>query len=1336
MANDPNDIRDSWESLVNDDIPQITGTPAHPTTTPPPTAATTTPSSTASVSCSPNRNTAAQPQPPRPLTFRTRDEWLVECGMCNRRRERSLQVAKGLGDLQRKTLLAYERARLAKSIDAQCQMLGKLKAKFSADKSHNDRRCVEGRGWLEDEAEEKIVALEKELIAEALKGEAEVKRNQEELEALLSAGSFDRQDFTNFEKAFKTLVKDPLIAKYCQAAVNPPERSGLHELSLPEPIANLMPSGWSQSCIQPSLTSNLEILACSTEQLSNEMAVPIRNMILRIAAEQHESPFNALFDEVFHWHSGKPIDPKANVISNEQSNSDGRWVQKSADSLTPHTLAKRDPLSDFSQTLHIAVRVVRQGCPFTFNSGQSHDHRTKCLKALRNKNTVTALQDAANELIAELHQQVNQYRESAVPCSCFITARDILINFSDVIGPVNSANILNLFSKLGFPEPSFRLQHPESLSTPLPKRLDDSARILHQSVNKLPLPSSRLSMARFQMQMSHEIAPLMDTQPGYGNFKNNEDVKFIPDEWQRQLMDYIVTDTSCLVTTPTSSGKSFVSFFVISRFLEKWGKGKGLVALVVPTLALANQTRAYAVSRYGGKVSIGEFTSSFRFNENTCDVLICTPAILEILLLSPHPNVSSRLTWAVFDEIHTIMSDKRGDVEGDQGAYSRLLALCPCPFLALSAAITNPIEVAGWLSKVTNRPVNTIPNSTMSLHRWAPFHYYTFNGSSLEIFHPYSVASEHTTVECLEAVELTPRQLFDLYTAMEKHLDESSLQPLRPETFFGNNFLTRDLCLAYKKALDREFCALSNEVRPQVATTLGAICRGTTETASTSASAKPDRSLEVVKLIQCLSERQSTPAILFGGGATKVIDIVTKIVQHLEQMHSPMPNKVAAQKSSTTDSYVSKAPKSERNSLNRESTADTRASRKHLQREINQLRLKQAKDEMRKYAEETVGNNNFQCCRLSPKKWLLDGEGGALADFYLERLVIHKGMLKASQVFVWGLLWGVAAYGRNIPKPYRDLTECMFRAGVLPVIISTDALAIGINVPCKTVAFLGGSPNAIETSQMMGRAGRRGYDSFGDIVFYDWSYRNLRHSLLSPLPAITSKPTMDVNTALRCLIYYFNHENKAEAKRLLSSLLAEPISGTMSTNCPPCSNPVSTSTSPPLSRDMQAVFRFSVEMLYELHLVDNSGTPIGPAGLVSHLFDRSPGNFVIAHLILSGALDEIAGPFTPEFKIPAASLQNPVPYVLEAKNRACCTLVNIVSYIMGRKRAKPHSFGVETLPLRVMDSIRQYNALVASVHRRVLGFFTAQVISPAVFPDIAITELPPTELSGYASNTR
>jgi hypothetical protein len=61
---------------------------------------------------------------------------------------------------------------------------------------------------------------------------------------------------------------------------------------------------------------------------------------------------------------------------------------------------------------------------------------------------------------------------------------------------------------------------------------------------------------------------------GMDFFINLIAISFTPDAWQYDLIKLIDQDQTVLVVVPTSAGKTFSSFYVISRMLEKMKKEK------------------------------------------------------------------------------------------------------------------------------------------------------------------------------------------------------------------------------------------------------------------------------------------------------------------------------------------------------------------------------------------------------------------------------------------------------------------------------------------------------------------------------------------------------------------------------------------------------------------------------------------------------------------------------------------------------------------------------------------------------------------------------------------
>ena len=89
------------------------------------------------------------------------------------------------------------------------------------------------------------------------------------------------------------------------------------------------------------------------------------------------------------------------------------------------------------------------------------------------------------------------------------------------------------------------------------------------------------------------------------------------------------------------------------------------------------------------------------------------------------------------------------------------------------------------------------------------------------------------------------------------------------------------------------------------------------------------------------------------------------------------------------------------------------------------------------------------------------------------------------------LFAGIGLHHAGLLPKYRLLVESLAQAGVLKVIVGTDTLGVGINVPIRTVVFnelskFDGRKNRLLTvrdfKQIAGRAGRKGFDDEGFVI--------------------------------------------------------------------------------------------------------------------------------------------------------------------------------------------------------------------------------------------------------------
>lgn len=121
-----------------------------------------------------------------------------------------------------------------------------------------------------------------------------------------------------------------------------------------------------------------------------------------------------------------------------------------------------------------------------------------------------------------------------------------------------------------------------------------------------------------------------------------------------------------------------------------------------------------------------------------------------------------------------------------------------------------------------------------------------------------------------------------------------------------------------------------------------------------------------------------------------------------------------------------------------------------------------------------------------------------------EHARILKKTGKVDGKLIEALYRGIGVHHTGTPKKYRNAVEILFRTKQLRVVFATETLALGINMPCRTAVFAGDSLSldSMSFKQMAGRAGRRGYDTQGNVVFFGVPKQKVQSLITSYLPWI------------------------------------------------------------------------------------------------------------------------------------------------------------------------------------------------------------------------------------------
>ncbi|GIZ45282.1 hypothetical protein CKM354_000845500 [Cercospora kikuchii] len=806
--------------------------------------------------------------------------------------------------------------------------------------------------------------------------------------------------------------------------------------------------------------------------------------------------------------------------------------------------------------------------------------------------------------------------------------------------------------------------------------------------------------------------------------KSDHRVDFKPDGWQRTVLDTIDADKSAFVVAPTSAGKTFISFYAMRKVLE--ADDDGVLVYVAPTKALVNQIAAEVQARYskkfkyGGKSVWAIHTRDYRINNPVgCQVLVTVPHVLQIMLLSPaHANTwSSRVKRIIFDEIHSIGQAEDGVV------WEQLLLMAPCPIIALSATVGNPKEFSDWLAttqQAIGKELVTVHHpyrySDLRKYFYVPPKKFGFHGipakrafgslgleglTGFSFIHPVAGLMDKSR-GIPKDLSLEPRDCFTLWKAMtkfetEKHKVPAALGPAKalPEVSRKIDILNwekdlknllsdwlNDPSSPYDKVVQELGQEFRNEAREEVFATdpeqtdTGALTR-----------IEEDRPASSTLALLCrLHEQDAIPAIFFNYDRHECERICKEVVGQLQTAEEKQV-KSGPKWAKTLERFEEyKKIKAKNTARNAKATA----KKTKLQGEGDEKGSKN--DLERDGTDDGVSKwESFDPDAPSENYHFADYTKVLKSD--LEILVRQLRRREVPEFFIEALYRGIGVHHAGLNRKLRQIVEILFRKGFLRVIIATGTLALGINMPCKTVVFSGDSVflTALNYRQCAGRAGRRGFDLLGNVVFQGVSRQKVCRLLSSRLPDLNGHFPLTTTLVLR--LFTLLHESKGSkyANSAINALLSQPrmYMGGKS-----------------FKEQTMHHLRFSIEYLRRQQLLGNDGAPLNFAGLVSHLYFTENSSFAFHALLKEGYFHELC-----------AEVEKNEKGTLES-------LMLVLSHLFGRiecrqsdeeyrkKVVKPSSSVVflPSMPKSASDILVEHNKQTLSVYRGYVATFVDQHI--------------------------
>lgn len=832
-------------------------------------------------------------------------------------------------------------------------------------------------------------------------------------------------------------------------------------------------------------------------------------------------------------------------------------------------------------------------------------------------------------------------------------------------------------------------------------------------------PTLRIELSQTEFQLLH-CGPYMDRSTD--GKPDARVTRFVPDAWQRKVLDELDANRSIFVVAPTSSGKTFISFYAMEQVLR--ANNDDILVYVAPTKSLVNQIAAEVQANFrksfpqAGKCVWAIHTRDYRINNpGTCQILVTVPHILQIMLLAP----SNAKSWAprvkriIFDEIHSIGQADDGVV------WEQLLLLSPCPIIALSATVGNPEQFRDWLvstQKACGTELTMIQHHTrysdLRKYTYIPPKTFDFNGlgkapelgcalgldglTGLNFFHPIASLVDKTRGMPTD-LSCEPRDCLLLYKAMVKFQNDQYPVPknLAPEkalpaiikkadTFKWEKDL-KAVLLNWMADRSSPFDKVVEELSPKQSDPFANTApNGKLSAGSHSDSEDSDSSYDpndgagrnkvhadslfetTLPLLVQLHQRNALPAILFNYDRGKCEALGENLLKQLTEAEDSWKKNSTSWKKTMRDyekyqelkeaKQSRKAPKVSKSKGEKDDDASNGNSKDSRMR------------------DDASGENSFFDL-FDPKDPLEDfsfADKKKCQREELQAIVKQLRYKNISETLISLLYRGIGVHHSGMNRKYRQCVEMLFRKAFLRVVIATGTLSLGINMPCATVVFSGDSVflTALNFRQAAGRSGRRGFDALGNVVFQNIPRQRVCRLLSSRLPDLTGHFPITTSLVLRLCSLLHESKDSPYAQKAIDALLSQPrmyLGGES------------------FKEQVLHHLRFSLDYLRRQKLLGPNGEPVNMTSCISHLYFTENSAFAFHALLKSNYLSTLC-----------ADIDTKPSMVLR-------TLMLVMSHLFGRKgvrevdgeeqaekiRASSSMVYLEPLPEEAVEVLRKHN---------------------------------------------
>jgi superfamily II DNA or RNA helicase len=342
-------------------------------------------------------------------------------------------------------------------------------------------------------------------------------------------------------------------------------------------------------------------------------------------------------------------------------------------------------------------------------------------------------------------------------------------------------------------------------------------------------------------------------------------------------------------------------------------------------------------------------------------------------------------------------------------------------------------------------------------------------------------------------LSFTSRDSYRLWLQLEKLYPTKAVQHLSPNVFFANESrITLQRSKDYEDELKHSLKSLADQYPLE-----------TQELLDQFRLEDPAKEFNLCDLMVALKKEDKLPALVFHLNAFDAIGIFRLLISAMER------------KQKVAHPYYYTKRKTE----NEQQIEEFKRQQKHEEKVKKEDDDEKETEEEPATIDEYEPHPHFTYCNLPP---LTGKEICDLSD-EMERLDgfkardnsamqgAGKGQNKEvlGHILMRGLRRGVGLFINEVSAPaYRRAVQRLASQGKLAIVVSDDSLAFGVNMPFRTCVFCGqmnGALTPLMAQQMSGRAGRRGLDTEGNLVYAGATASFIRELMIGQVASITGE---------------------------------------------------------------------------------------------------------------------------------------------------------------------------------------------------------------------------------------